>query len=83
MLVVPNKKTLGKRLKRRGREQPERASSRYLKQLDKIWALQSHLVAEAEQQKVPLIVNSDMEEALQELLMHISNTVARHCTSKS
>ena len=83
MLVVPNKKTLGKRLKRRGREQPERASSRYLKQLDKIWALQAYLVAEAEKQKVPLVVNSDMEEALQELLMHISNTVARHCPSKS
>jgi len=83
MLVVPNKKTLGKRLKRRAREQPERASSRYLKQLDKIWALQSFLVAEAEAHKVPLIFNSDIEEALQELLMHISNTIALHCPSKS
>jgi 2-phosphoglycerate kinase len=83
MLVVPNKKTLGKRLKRRGREQPERASSRYLKQIDKIWALQSYLVAEAEEHKIPLIFNSEIEEARQELLMHISNTIARHCPAKS
>ena len=77
MLVVPNKKTLGKRLKRRAKEQPERASSRYLKQLEKIWVLQSYLVAEAEEHKIPLIYNGDIEEALQELLMHISNVVTQ------
>jgi 2-phosphoglycerate kinase len=78
MLVVPNKKTLGKRLKRRAREQPERASSRYLKQLEKIWTLQSYLVTEAEDHKTPLIFNGDIEEALQELLMHINNSIAEH-----
>jgi 2-phosphoglycerate kinase len=75
MLVVPNKKMLGKRLKRRAREQPERASSRYLKQLEKIWTLQSFLVTEAEDHETPLIFNADIEEALQELLLHISNTI--------
>jgi 2-phosphoglycerate kinase len=74
MLVVPNKKMLGKRLKRRAREQPERASSRYLKQLEKIWTLQSFLVTEAEDHEIPLIFNADIEEALQELLLHTSNT---------
>ncbi len=81
-LVVPNKKTLGKRLKHRAREQPERASSRYLKQLDQIWALQSYLVAEAEAHKIPLIINSDVEEALDEILMHISQTISRHFPAK-
>ena len=77
MLVVPNKKTLGKRLKRRAKEQPERASTRYLKQLEKIWTLQTYLVAEAEENKIPMILNVDAEEALRELLMHISNTIAQ------
>lgn len=83
VLVVPNKKTLGKRLKRRAREQPERASSRYLKQLDQIWALQTYLVTEAEEHKIPLIINSDVEEALDEILMHVSHTITRHFPAKS
>lgn len=78
MLVVPHKKTLGKRLKRREREQPERASSRYLKQLDQIWTLQSYLVTEAEEHKIPLIYNVEIEEALDEILMHVSNTISRY-----
>jgi 2-phosphoglycerate kinase len=78
MLVVPHKKTLRKRLKHREREQPERASSRYLKQLDQIWILQSYLVSEAEEHKIPLIINREIEEALDEILMHISNTITRH-----
>ncbi len=78
MLAVPHKKTLRKRLKHREREQPERASSRYLKQLDRIWVLQSYLVAEAEQHRIPLIVNGEIEEALNEILMHISNIISQH-----
>ncbi|MBT8429930.1 MAG: hypothetical protein KJN79_08460, partial [Gammaproteobacteria bacterium] len=78
ILVVPNKKTLAKRLKRRAKEQPERGSSRYLKQIEKIWTLQSYLVTEAEENKIPMILNVDVEEALQELLMHISKTIAQH-----
>lgn len=77
MLVVANKKTLAKRLKRRAKEQPERASSRYLKQLDQIWTLQSHLVSEAEKHMTPLIFNADVEEALHELMMHISSTISQ------
>jgi len=78
MLVVPNKKTLSKRLKHRAREQTERPSSRYLEGLDQIWTLQSFLVAEAEDRDVPLIVNSDVDEALRELLMEISVKISRH-----
>ncbi len=78
MLVVPNKKTLAKRLKRRAKEQPERGSSRYLKQIEKIWTLQSYLVTEAEENKIPMILNVDLEEALQEILLHISKTIAQH-----
>jgi 2-phosphoglycerate kinase len=78
MLVVPHKKTLEKRLKRREKEQPARASSRHLEQLDLIWALQSYLVAEAEEQKIPLIFNSEIEEALDEILMFISNMITQH-----
>ncbi len=83
MLVVPHKKTLAKRLKHREREQPERASSRYLKQLDQIWTLQSYLVLESEKHKTPLIINGEIEEAMDEILMHISNTIARHFPAKS
>ncbi|MGB5453348.1 MAG: ATP cone domain-containing protein [Sedimenticolaceae bacterium] len=83
MLVVANKKTLAKRLKCRAKEQPERTSSRYLKQLDQIWTLQSYLVAEAEEHSIPMIFNSDLEEAQQELLMHISKTIAQHFPADS
>lgn len=82
MLVVPNKKTLGKRLKRREKEQPERASSRYLKQLEQIWMLQSYLVTEAEEHKIPLIINSEIEESLEEILIHISDTIMQHFPAK-
>lgn len=78
MLVVPNKKTLAKRLKRRAKEQPKRASSRYLKQLDQIWLLQSFLVAEAEEHDIPLVINSDIEQAVDELLMQISKIIIEH-----
>ncbi len=77
MLVVPNKKTLGRRLKRRQKEQPARESSRYLKRLDQIWTLQRHLVAEAEEEKIPLIYNVEIEEALEEVLLHVNKTIMR------
>ena len=83
MLVVPRKKTLRERLKYREREQPERGSSRYLKQLDQIWMLQSYLVREAEEHKIPLIFNIDIEETLDEILMHISETIIRHFPARS
>ncbi len=77
MLVVPKKGTLAKRLKHRAKEQPERSSSRYIQGLDQIWALQSYLVTEAEEHDIPLIVNSDIDEALHELLMQIGNTITK------
>jgi 2-phosphoglycerate kinase len=77
MLVVPNKKTLSKRLKYRERVQPARSASRYLKQLDQIWTLQSYLVSTAEVQNIPLIFNGDKEEALSEILLHINKMVMR------
>ena len=83
MLVVPRKKTLRKRLKYREREQPERGSSRYLKQLEQIWMLQSYLVREAEEHKIPLIFNIDIEEALDEILMHISEIIIQHFPARS
>ena len=83
MLAVPHKKTLEKRLKYREKEQPERASSRYLKQLDQIWVLQSYLVMEAEEHRTPLIVNVDIEEALDEILRHISKTITRYFPARS
>jgi len=82
MLVVTNKKILGKRLQRREREQPERASTRYLKQLDQIWTLQSYLVTEAEEHKIPLIFNGKIEDAMDEILMHISATIQQHFLAK-
>lgn len=77
MLVVPHKKMLGKRLKQRQTEQPVRDSSRYLKRLDQIWALQSYLVMEAEERKIPLIFNLEIEEALNEILLHINKAITR------
>ena len=83
MLAVPHKKILKKRLKYREKEQPERTSSRYLKQLDQIWLLQSYLVKEAEEHKIPLIINDEIENALDEILMHISNTISRYFPATS
>lgn len=78
MLIVSRKKTLGKRLKKRQEEQPERGSSRYLKQLEQIWMLQSYLITEAEEHNIPLIFNVDIEDALSEILMHVSDTIMQH-----
>ena len=83
MLAVPHKKTLRKRLKYREREQPERASSRYLKQLDQIWMLQSYLLMEAEEHNIPLIINVEIEETMNKILMHISNTINQQFPARS
>jgi len=78
MLAVAHKKELRKRLKYREKEQPERSSSRYLKQLEHIWILQSYLVMEAEEHKIPLIINTEIEETLNEILLHISDIISLH-----
>jgi 2-phosphoglycerate kinase len=78
MLAVPHKKELRQRFKYREKEQPERSSSRYLKQIEHIWILQSYLVMEAEEHKIPLIINTEIEETLNEILMHISNIISQH-----
>lgn len=78
MLVVPSKKTLGKRLKQREREQPDRPSSRYLRQLEQIWWLQSYLVGEAEENKTQLIFNGAMEDALHEILLYVNHAITKH-----
>lgn len=78
MLVVPNQNILRMRFKHREMEQPERKSSRYLEQLEQIWALQAYLVSEAEEYDIPLIINVKMEDALDDILEHISNKITQH-----
>ena len=41
-------------------------------------SLLSYLVTEAEEQKIPLIFNAQIEEALDEILLHINKTISRH-----
>lgn len=68
MLSTINRKTLRKRLRRRGSEGGERNPTRYLDHLDEIWDLQSFLVQEAEAANVNVLPTVTIETAIEEIL---------------
>jgi len=68
MLATMEKAMLEKQLKRRGREKTARRASRYLKHIDDIWELQSYLLSEADNGKIPIISNLHIESTVREVM---------------
>ena len=75
VLVVATREMLASRLIDRGHQQPSRASSRYLENLDAIWELQSHQVKLAEAGDVDLIFNWEIEETVRDVLERVTTRI--------
>jgi 2-phosphoglycerate kinase len=76
VLAVTNAALLHHRLRRRGREQPERGSSRSTGHLDAIWNLQSYILDGAERSGIPIIANWGVEDTVQLILEEVMTLMA-------
>ena len=78
MLAVTTREQLANQLSWRSREQPDRASSRYLEKLDAIWELQSFLLNLADKAHIPIIVNWTIEDTVHEVLLEVNRRISEH-----
>jgi 2-phosphoglycerate kinase len=76
-LAVLRPKELKARLRGRGELVPQRRAKRYLSKFDSIWSLQSFLMSEADRCDVPIIPNEDKEKAVQQVILHVNQELAR------
>lgn len=77
MLAVLKPETLRRRIRGRSADVPQRRAEHYLNHFDAIWALQSHLLTEADQAGVPIIVNEDREEVFREIMLITLDTLGQ------
>jgi len=75
IVAVLRKKRLRKRLIGRGQQVSSRRSERYLENFDHIWDLQSFLLDEADHYDIPIIENSDEEDAMRSVMHTISDRI--------
>ncbi len=68
MLAVMKQEQLKKQIIGRGEQSPGRRVKRYLKNFQEIWSIQSHLLAEADQYQVPLVINDNKEKVLGKIM---------------
>lgn len=78
MLVTMERQQLGRQLRRRGREASEHEPSRYLEALDDIWALQSHLLSEADRAGIDIIRNWSIEDTVHAALDLVVARIMEH-----
>ena len=75
ILSTINRKTLRRRLRRRGSEGGERTPTRYLDHLEEIWGLQSFVVQEAEAANENILPTVTMETTIGEILDTIGKVI--------
>ncbi len=75
MLAVLKRDLLKKRLLSRGQIAPKRESQKHLSHFDRIWALQSFLLSEADRHGIPIIANDDMERATSMVMRTVVDTM--------
>ncbi|HHH37974.1 MAG TPA: hypothetical protein ENK50_00135 [Sedimenticola sp.] len=71
LLATLKQNRLRKRLRGRGEVAPERGGKRYLSNFDRIWALQTFLLSEADLAGVPIIANDDKEKTIVQVMRTI------------
>ena len=76
IIGVLKKKRLRKRLEGRGQQVSSRRAERYLENFEHIWDLQSFLLDEADHFDVPIIENTDAEEAIRAIMHTLSVRIA-------
>jgi 2-phosphoglycerate kinase len=76
VLAVTTVKRLGRQLRRRSREQPNRDSSRQQEDLDAIWDIQTYMLDQAERSNTPVIVNWNPDETVRLILEEVMNRIS-------
>ncbi len=77
MLAALRPEQLRAQLRGRSVGKPDRRAQRYLNNFDAIWALQTHLLSEADQFHVPLIANSKMDKTIAQVLDTVTTRLAQ------
>ncbi len=78
MLANTSKTSLKKQLNRRGSEQIERPSARYIDNLDHIWTLQSYLLKTADNAEIPILTNTNIKDTVNGVIALIAQHVSEH-----
>ncbi len=68
MLAVLKQEQLKKQIIGRSDQAPVRRARRYLKHFQEIWSIQSHLLAEADQNQVPIVINDNKEQVIRKIM---------------
>ncbi len=76
-LAVLKPTQLRVRLRGRGMTAPRRHAQHYLENFDSLWALQSHLLSEADRLGIPIIANDHREHTVQRVMGHVIDALAR------
>lgn len=77
VLALLDPDELRDRIRGRAKRTPDRRARRYLEHFDSIWALQSHLLSEADRASVPIVVNSDREQAVHRAVSCIQTRLSK------
>ncbi|MDH3638641.1 MAG: hypothetical protein OES09_09280 [Gammaproteobacteria bacterium] len=77
ILGLLKKKHLIRHIKGRGTSTPQRRGERYLENFDDIWRLQSFILSEADRTGTPIVVNSDKQTTIGELMRIVGDSLAR------
>ncbi len=81
MLAVLKRGKLRDRIAGRGTKVPQRRSERYLQHFEDIWRLQSFLLSEADRTKIPIIVNTERDRVIREIMRTVIETLSKDFTS--
>ncbi|MCP4287037.1 MAG: hypothetical protein GY792_21745 [Gammaproteobacteria bacterium] len=80
MLAVLKQDNLRKHLRGRGQMAPNRDSKKHLSNFDRIWALQSFLLSEADRNRIPIIANDDREKSTAQVMKAIIDSLEEKFT---
>ncbi len=75
ILAVTTMERLGRQLHNRGREQPDRDSSRHQQNLEAIWDIQTYMLDRAERSDTAVIVNWNADEAVLQVLEEVMKRI--------
>lgn len=78
ILAVSTRARLDEQFQRRSREAPDRDSVRHREMLSEIWTLQNFMVDQAEKADIPVIVNWELDETVNQVM----DEVMRHIVAR-
>ena len=82
MLAVLNPQQLRRRFMGRGRQMDQRRAERYLDNFGSIWRLQAHLLSEADRGQIPIIVNHDRQQVIQDIMTVIVSALLERLSAE-